>query len=678
MDNSDLTPPKAQSLSDAELEVALEQAKNQADGMLSAMVLLEQEAQLREQDERAFAAWVEKLTNDPRPEAQAALASALGRSPIVEPIEAEAVELPVVEPVVAEPTAVEEPEVSDPTPVDEPVFAQRSIPEPEPIPAPVTQDAAFDDLLASGYDSATDAITTVTDDFSVTGVVDQIVEKVETDFSASADEDATALEESAHTPVAAFEPEAPKAEKQPGRHKAAFDVFCNQIGLYAVAFPLVISAWALSTKASVSTVVIGSATGLLLAFGINLLALRAASHSEKTQTIISRATFGVFGNILPATIAAVSRIVVLVLLLAVGVSTFDSTISGVPEFASTVFGVNLGALVSVGFLLVSVLVASISVLRKYFARVTVTAALVWVVVAVASVGVQPINLGVADIGAVVAIALLMVAFTVSTLGLGISSLQLTGSQLNRAGVRVASLLATVVVPMVIVFGLSISVLSLPLTVSDVSSAFAVFAGSVPIWLATAALWVLIPALLLLIVQLFEFATESLQGLFISRGWLRSLIVATFATGIVVAGVFVPAVSEALSNGLVLALLGPAIWAGAYLTDSLMRHGDYHEVSLMRSYAFYKPVAVFAVIGYLALFGFGLGITDVAGLQWSGFLSRYLDSIVIFGNYSGIVLGFLGAAFWTLLTSLPRIRKQEREVAAVDERRSEIAGATLPE
>jgi len=194
MDNSDLTPPKAQSLSDAELEVALEQAKNQADGMLSAMVLLEQEAQLREQDERAFAAWVEKLTNDPRPEAQAALASALGRSPIVEPIEAEVVELPVVEPVVAEPTAVEEPEVSDPTPVDEPVFAQRSIPEPEPIPAPVTQDAAFDDLLASGYDSATDDITTVSDDFSVTGVVEQIVEKVETDFSASADEDATALE----------------------------------------------------------------------------------------------------------------------------------------------------------------------------------------------------------------------------------------------------------------------------------------------------------------------------------------------------------------------------------------------------------------------------------------------------------------------------------------------------
>jgi hypothetical protein len=130
--------------------------------------------------------------------------------------------------------------------------------------------------------------------------------------------------------------------------------------------------------------------------------------------------------------------------------------------------------------------------------------------------------------------------------------------------------------------------------------------------------------------------------------------------------------------MVLALLGPAIWSGAYLTDSLMRQGDYHEVSLMRSYAFYKPVAPFALVGYLALFGFGLGITDVPGLAWSGFLNRYLDSIVIFGNYSGIVLGFVGAAFWTLLTSLPRIRKQEREVAAVDERRSEIAGVELPE
>jgi len=663
MDNSDLTPPKAQSLSDAELEVALEQAKNQADGMLSAMVLLEQEAQLRELDERAFATWVERLTNDPRPEAKAALSAALGHSPVVQPIAAEPVALTSPEPV--------------PVPVPEPAPVPEPEPEPEPMPAPVGADSDFDELLASGYDAATDAITTVSDDFSVTGVVEQIVEKVETDFSASADEDATALEESAHTPVAAFEPEAPKAEKQPGRHKTSFAVFWNQVGIFAVAIPLVITAWALLTKASVSTVLFGSLSGLLLTYGVNLLVLRAASHSEKTQTVISRATFGVFGNILPATINAFSRIIILVLALGAAVSIFDTTISGVPSFASPVLGaVNLGALVALGVVLLVVLITSVAVLRKYFARVSIAAALVWAVVVIVSVGVQSINFGVTDIGAVVAIALLIVTFTISTLGLG--NYDLTGPQLNRVGVRVASLLATLVVPSIIVFGLSITVLNLPVSGADLSAVFSGFIAAVPAWLATASLWVLVPAVLVLTVQLFEFAAESLQAWFISQSWVRNLAVALLAAGILVSFVFLPVVSEFLTGGLVLALLGPAIWAGAYLTDSLMRQGDYHEVSLMRSYAFYKPVAPFALVGYLALFGFGLGITDVPGLAWSGFLNRYLDSIVIFGNYSGIVLGFVGAAFWTLLTSLPRIRKQEREVAAVDERRSEIAGVELPE
>jgi hypothetical protein len=387
----------------------------------------------------------------------------------------------------------------------------------------------------------------------------------------------------------------------------------------------------------------------------------------------------VFGNILPATINAFSRIVILVLALVAAVSIFDTTISGVPSFASPVLGtINLGALVALGVVLLILLITSVAVLRKYFARVSIAAALVWAVVVVVAVGVQSINFGVTDIGAVVAIALLIVTFTISTLGLGNSSLDLTGPQLNRVGVRVASLLATVVVPSIIVFGLSITVLNLPVPGADLSAVFSGFIAAVPAWLATASLWVLVPAVLVLIVQLFEFATESLQAWFISQTWVRNFAVALLAAGILVSFVFLPVVSEFLTSGLVLALLGPAIWAGAYLTDSLMRQGEYHEVSLMRSYAFYKPVAPFALVGYLALFGFGLGITEVPGLAWSGFLNRYLDSIVIFGNYSGIVLGFVGAAFWTLLTSLPRIRKQEREVAAVDERRSEIAGVELPE
>ncbi len=676
MDNSDLTPPKTLSLSDEQLELALEEAKNQGDGMIAAMVLLEQEAQLREEDERAYAAWVERLTNDPRPEAKAALALASGTQEPVQSLE--------VEPV--EPTSLDAPTTEVVAPVAEPELILVPIPEPEPIaepepiPAPVSQEAAFDELLALGSDAATDSIATLSDDFSVTGVVDQIVEKVETDFSASADEDATALEESSHTPVAAFEPEIAKPDKLAGRHKAAFAVFWNHLGLHSVAIPLVITAWAASSGASLATILVGSFSGLLIGFGLNLIALRAASRSTKTHSLTSRSTFGVFGNILPTLFNSGSRFLLLAFLLTVGVGIFDGTLSGAAPFESSVIpGFSLEALIAISAVLIALLVVSVGWLRKYLARVSLSATLIWIAVAAASAGFAPIEMGSIDLGGVLLISLVVVAFCISTVGLASADLELTGSDLNRVGVRVASLLAYVAVPSIVIFLLSTSVLNLiEGRINFDSTALAGYISVTPTWLATSAIWVLVASLLVLLSQVFDFVAESLQGFFVSRAWIRNAIVAAVAAAMLVCGQLVSGFSDALSSSLILGLLGPAIWAGAYLTQSLMRHGDFHEVSLMRSYAFYKPVSVFALLGYVAILGFSVGITDVPGMAWTGFLSRYLDTIVIFGNFSGIVLGFFAAAAWTLLTSLPRVRNQEREVAAVDERRSEIAGVELPE
>lgn len=675
MDNSDLTPPKPLSLSDEQLELALEEAKKQGDGMIAAMVLLEQQAQLREQDERAYAEWVAKQASTTNAGVQAAATSVAATTQELQPIEAEKVEL-------AEPVPFESQEKL-PESIPAPQSAPEAEREPEPIPAPVSQEVAFDELLALGSDAATDSIATLPDDFSVTGVVEQIVEQVETDFSASADEDATALEESAHTPVAAFEPEAPeapKAEKQPGRHKAAFAIFWNQLGLYAVATPLLVAAWAASTGASVATVLTGSLSGLLLSFGLNLISLRAASRSTKTHTLTSRATFGVFGNILPTLFNTSSRLVLLALLATAGVGLFDSTISGAAPFGSAVLpGIGLGTILASSIVVIAALVVSVSWLRKYLVRVAFSAALVWILVVSVVSGFAPISFGNFDTGGALLIALVVVTFSIATVGLANSSPELTGAELNRTGVRVAGLLSNVVVPAAVILVLSTSLVN---TVQgriefDATALSAFFAVS-PAWLATSALWVLIPLVLVLLLQAFEFAAESLQGFFLSRAWLSTVIVSVASLALLACGQLWVGFNEMLSGWLILALLGPAIWAGAYLTQSLMRLGDYHEVSLMRSYAFYKPVSVFALFGYLAVFAFSFGITDVPGIEWSGLLSRYVDSIVIFGNFSGIVLGFLAASVWTLITSLPRVRSQEREVAAVDERRSEIAGVELPE
>ena len=74
MDNAELIPPTPKSMSDWELEQALETAKAQSDGMLAAMILLEQESQLRTEDDAAVHAWIARLETINTAEAKSALA----------------------------------------------------------------------------------------------------------------------------------------------------------------------------------------------------------------------------------------------------------------------------------------------------------------------------------------------------------------------------------------------------------------------------------------------------------------------------------------------------------------------------------------------------------------------------------------------------------------------------
>jgi hypothetical protein len=647
MDNADLTPPKAMSLSDEQLELALEEAKNQGDGMIAAMVLLEQEAQLREQDEREFAAWVEKLSNDSRPEAQAALAAALGRAP------------EVITESVGEPVPVAAVEV-----------------DPLPVPAPTSDEVSFDDLLSIGAEAATDSISTVPNDFSVTGVVDQIVERVNTDFSASADEDVTALEESAHLPVAAFEPSQTKPSKVVSRNRAAFAVFWNQVGIYAILAPLVIVAWAASVGASLATVLVGSGSGFLVAYGVNLLAMRSAAKSEKTQSIISRATFGVFGNIIPSLFNLASRVLLLSLFAILATSAFDSTVSDVPVFETAlVLGLPLGLFVTLAVVILAVAVGAVVWLRKYALRIVYSTTLVWVAVLAVIFGITPVNLGLADTGQSLLLALVIVAFSFATVGLGTSTPESTGSSLNTLGVRLASLAATVIAPIAVLFLLGAGLIKFgPDMLRFDSSALLALLLVAPSWLATASIWVLGALVVVVLVQLIEFAAESTFGLFITKTWIRTFVVVLSATALVVVSSLLPDVANLLSSLLIVSLLGPAIWASAYLTESILRQSNYHEVSLMRSYAFYKRFSIFAVAGYLLVLAFA----TVISMDWSSVILGYIDPLLISGSFSSLVLGILAASLWTVITAYPKIRSQEREVAAVDERRSEIAGVELPE
>jgi hypothetical protein len=173
MDDSELVPPSRLSMTDEELEAAVELAKSQPDGLIAAIVLLEEQTQLRAQDDANFADFAAK--NQHREHTNAAPEPA-PEAPVVEAVIEPTIDNAAVEPSVvkAEPDVdyLDAPEEAEATPVAEPF---------EPAAA-ILHDSEFDAILESALEDDGDELFSDTD-FSVTGTLAQIVDQVNDDFS---------------------------------------------------------------------------------------------------------------------------------------------------------------------------------------------------------------------------------------------------------------------------------------------------------------------------------------------------------------------------------------------------------------------------------------------------------------------------------------------------------------
>lgn len=113
------------------------------------------------------------------------------------------------------------------------------------------------------------------------------------------------------------------------------------------------------------------------------------------------------------------------------------------------------------------------------------------------------------------------------------------------------------------------------------------------------------------------------------------------------------------------LVGPAaLVAGFTVSDALLRRGEYHEASLLRSYGFYGPVNLTSVIGFAVLAAGVLAITPAnSTFVWLGFAgwTTPFASLIAFG--AALVFG--------LATSIPRIKKQQHEVSEVELRKASL-------
>jgi hypothetical protein len=138
------------------------------------------------------------------------------------------------------------------------------------------------------------------------------------------------------------------------------------------------------------------------------------------------------------------------------------------------------------------------------------------------------------------------------------------------------------------------------------------------------------------------------------------------------------VSDAVAFNLTLTvifIIPSAAWVGMVLTETLMRRGKYHDASLTRGYGFYGSVnwiaiAVFAVSSVTA-FGFA---QKIGFATWFGFLSTPTGFSI-----SVPLAGLLAMALATVLTlalGYPRIARQQRETASVEERRFDLTDAVV--
>jgi hypothetical protein len=111
-----------------------------------------------------------------------------------------------------------------------------------------------------------------------------------------------------------------------------------------------------------------------------------------------------------------------------------------------------------------------------------------------------------------------------------------------------------------------------------------------------------------------------------------------------------------------------------VADALVRTRGYHEVSLTRDYGFYGRVNIANAIGFVLAIALGFGYLN-GGPQlsmWTGYLGDLTPEIFeLAGSNIGIAMAFGLALLFPVVFGIPKIRKQEQNLAELDERREEL-------
>jgi purine-cytosine permease-like protein len=665
-------------MSDGELNAEVARLQSQPDGLMAAMALIEAQNLLRQQDSFAYSQWQLQA------QMQAASAPAVSQEPT--PV--------IAEPVVPEPVAAQivtpEPAITS--------YPVQSIPEPTPA---VTNQPNVDDVVAALNRNYASAATEAPEPSTPQQSLDVAVAAETSERTAS---ETTALEPDPVTSVlltssetsSEFESEATGTEESEtavNRTRTAGALVWSWISLASTPLILVLAAFLKESGASFAQSVLVMAALIIATSTLVGIGAVAAKRGSSAIGVVSRAAFGVWGNIFPAIVMLVVKISWSIALLILGVRMLSPLVSNQPWFSTfstlLIFPDEFNAV-----LLTAVPIVFIASLIAGFGGITmlrtqqITA--VFSIIGLAGIAyfvfssnsISSLKQGAALEGA----ALLDLALLCFAL-FGFTAFSQSGDFARKLPVEtpgakvfflsfVSALIIPVAAGVMGVLWIFMSEESFGVLLTD--QFISTIAGATPIWVFIA----FVVAVGLSILQLTASSLYSLSGgIFAVGAKLPGGVAVSLASVLLLSAVLVASALIATSSLLsllieliVIATVIAASYTGIVLADSLIRSRDYHEVSLTRDYGFYGRFNFANSIGFVLASVVGFGYVESTGLisSWTGYLGNFTPAIFeVAGSNIGIAMAFGLAVLFPVLFGIPKIKGQERKLVELDERREEL-------
>lgn len=693
-------PPAPKAMPDEQLNAKIAELQLQPDGLVAAMALIEEQSRLRQEDALELSKW----------QLEAQMYAATASAPVEPNLLSDPVasSTPAAVPVVRDNPASQAPEPSTSSAPDlpQPVAA-------EPISVmPILDSTPTDAVPAAASERIEDIVAALNASYAEVATEpqspqDQVIEASSVPESGLEQPPMNPQEQfiepepisSATATIATSTGQEASAKKETDSFnqevtstQTGFALSWSWLAISATPLALVMAAVIHNSGASLaqSVILLSSvvlATSLFAAVG-SMAAVRASS----SLTVVSRAAFGVWGNSLPATLMLFVKLFWAAAFAYFASRVISPLIFNQPWFAAVaealVFPAEFTAslFVLIPLVLGAAVIAAIGgqvVLRvqQVTAIVTVIGLGTFVYFVASSYSLQDISQGEAIIGS-------------SLIDLGLFALALFGfTVLSFSGDFARKLPADT--PGAKVFFLSfVSTFFLPLAsgllgliwlfiagdalgISFTNDILATVAAASPVWVFVVFVVAVGLSLLYLAVASIYSLSGNVIGIVKVPGWVAALLgavlilVATIVPSLMVAA---STLRESVLEMMILAAVVSAAWAGVFVSDALARNRGYHEVSLTREYGFYGRFNLVNTLGFMLSVALGFGYIN-GGAQlssWTGYLGNFTPGIFeIAGSNIGIAMAFGLAALFPVIFGIPRIKKQERNLAELDQRRQEL-------